>query len=96
MLNNFKILTVKNITETSFTIDAIVNGEEASVKFERDDLIEKPLAYDEPWVYSFESINSPDGNVYSINATYFGDPSTNLEFDEVDTDSLEEIEPINK
>ena len=59
-------------------------------------MIEKPLAYDEPWVYSFESINSPDGNVYSINANYFGDPRTNLEFDEVDTDSLEQINKINE
>jgi len=96
MLNNFKILKVKNITETSFTIDAIVEGERVSVEFKRSDLIEEPLAYDEPWVYSFESINSPDGNVYSINATYFGNPRTNLEFDEVDTDSLEQINKINE
>ena len=96
MLDNFKILKVKNITETSFTIDAIVEGEIVSVEFKRSDLIEKPLAYDEPWVYSFESINSPDGNVYSINANYFGNPRTNLEFDEVDTDSLEQINKINE
>ena len=96
MLDNFKILKVKNISETSFTIDAIVEGERVSVEFKRSDLIEKPLAYDEPWVYSFESINSPDGNVYSINANYFGDPRTNLEFDEVDTDSLEQINKINE
>ena len=96
MLNNFKILKVKNITETSFTIDAIVEGEGVSVEFKRGDLIEEPLAYEEPWVYSFESINSPDGNVYSINATYFGNPRTNLEFDEVDTDSLEQINKINE
>ena len=96
MLDNFKILKVKNISETSFTIDAIVEGERVSVEFKRSDLIEKPLAYDEPWVYSFESINSPDGNVYSINANYFGNPRTNLEFDEVDTDSLEQINKINE
>ena len=96
MLDNFKILKVKNISETSFTIDSIVEGERVSVEFKRSDLIEKPLAYDEPWVYSFESINSPDGNVYSINANYFGDPRTNLEFDEVDTDSLEQINKINE
>ena len=96
MLDNFKILKVKNISETNFTIDAIVEGERVSVEFKRSDLIEKPLAYDEPWVYSFESINSPDGNVYSINANYFGNPRTNLEFDEVDTDSLEQINKINE
>ena len=96
MLDNFKILKVKNISETSFTIDSIVEGERVSVEFKRSDLIEKPLAYDEPWVYSFESINSPDGNVYSINANYFGNPRTNLEFDEVDTDSLEQINKINE
>jgi hypothetical protein len=79
-----QIIDVKQARESVIILDVYLNGSVVPVTFERDDLIEKPLAYDESWVYSFVSLDAPDGKEYTINASYLGHPDTDLDFQEID------------
>lgn len=89
--NNGDIIGVKKANESYLILSVMLYGKVVDIEFERDDLIEEPMAYDEPWVYSFVSVNSPDGHKYVVTASYFGHPDSNLDFAEVDSDSIEMI-----
>jgi hypothetical protein len=84
-----KIVKVNSASENYINLSVILNGQTVEIEFDKDDLLDTPLAYDEPWVYSFNSINAPDGNNYRIIATYYGHPETDLEFDEIDDTRIE-------
>jgi hypothetical protein len=84
-----QIMDVKQARESEIILDVYLNGSVVPVTFERDDLIEKPLAYDESWVYSFVSLDAPDGKEYTIRASYFGHPDTDLDFDEINDTHVE-------
>ena len=84
-----QIMGVKQARESEIILDVFLNGSVVPVTFERDDLIEQPLAYDESWVYSFVSLDAPDGKEYRISASYFGHPDTDLDFDEINDTHVE-------
>ena len=84
-----QIMGVKQARESVIILDVYLNGSVVPVTFERDDLIEQPLAYDESWVYSFVSLDAPDGKEYTINASYLGHPDTDLDFQEIDSTHVE-------
>jgi hypothetical protein len=84
-----QIIDVKQARESVIILDVYLNGSVVPVTFERDDLIEQPLAYDESWVYSFVSLDAPDGKEYTINASYLGHPDTDLDFQEIDSTHVE-------
>jgi len=84
-----QIMDVKQARESEIILDVYLNGSVVAVTFERDDLIEKPLAYDESWVYSFVSLDAPDGKEYTFNASYFGHPDTDLDFEEINDTHVE-------
>ena len=79
-----KILKILKPDEHYITISTVINGEEVTMEFEQRGLLDKPMSYDEPWVYEFVSLNSPDGQEYSITASYFGHPNYNMDFDEIE------------
>ena len=84
-----QIMSVKQARESEIILDVFLNGSVVPVTFERDDLIEKPLAYDESWVYSFVSLDAPDGKEYTITANYLGHPDTDLDFQDIDSTHVE-------
>lgn len=84
-----QIMGIKQARESEIILDVFMNGSVIPVTFERDDLIEQPLAYDEAWVYSFVSLDAPDGKEYKITASYLGHPDTDLDFQEVDSTHVE-------
>lgn len=84
-----QIMDVKQARESEIILDVYLNGSVVPVTFERDDLIEKPLAYDESWVYSFVSLDAPDGKEYTVNASYSGHPDTDLDFEEINDTHVE-------
>jgi hypothetical protein len=84
-----QIMSIKQARESEIILDVFLNGSVVPVTFERDDLIEQPLAYDESWVYSFVSLDAPDGKQYTINASYLGHPDTDLDFQEIDSTHVE-------
>lgn len=84
-----QIMGVKQARESEIILDVFLNGSVVPVTFERDDLIEQPLAYDESWVYSFVSLDAPDGKEYTITASYLGHPDTDLDFQDIDNTHVE-------
>jgi hypothetical protein len=56
-----------------------INGEVKEVLFSNNDtLLEKPEAYDEPWIYQFTS-DVVEGKVYGVDVDFEGHPLSNLE-----------------
>ena len=45
-----------------------------------EDLV-KPMSYDEPWVYKFETEPLSNNKIYNVAVDFYGNPTTNLELD---------------
>jgi len=87
-----KILKARHIGNYEALVTVMLNGNEVNIKFESTgELIEKPLAYDEPWLYAFNSVNAPDGKQYTINVEFYGDPNTHLELSGISDDTIQEL-----
>lgn len=43
------------------------------------EVLEKPMDYDEPWIYSFDTEPLENGKQYYIEVAFYGNPATNLE-----------------
>jgi hypothetical protein len=79
----------------SVTIKFDVNGERFVSNFvNTGELLVKPLAYDESWVYAFESDVLPNGKTYSVAVGYFGHPETNFELEGYADGSVPDIEEV--
>jgi hypothetical protein len=57
------------------------------------EILEKPMAYDEPWIYSYETDVLSNGKQYGVSVEYFGHPQTNLDLVGFDSE-IPEIEEI--
>ena len=58
------------------------------------EVLTKPLAYDEPWIYAFETEVLENGKEYGIAVAYFGHPDTNFELDGYADGEVPEIEEV--
>ena len=75
-----KIIDTKFLDEKLAIIKVSLDDNEIDIKFENTgEYVDKPLAYDEPWIYTYESVNSPDEKTYVIGVEFLGHPETNLE-----------------
>lgn len=45
------------------------------------EVLEKPMAYDEPWVYNFQTEPCSNNKVYGVSVAFYGNPTSNLELD---------------
>jgi len=79
----------------SVTIKFDINGERFVSNFvNTGELLVKPEAYDESWVYAFESEVLSNGKSYSVAVAFFGHPDTNLEVEEYADGSVPDIEEV--
>jgi len=89
---NGKIINTKFLDKNIAIVKVNLGDSEIDLKFENTgEYIDKPLAYDEPWVYNYESIDSPDGKTYVLGVEFYGNPDTNLELSDISSDYIEEI-----
>jgi hypothetical protein len=79
----------------SVTIKFDINGERFVSNFvNTGELLVKPEAYDESWVYAFESDILSNGKSYSVSVAYFGHPDTNFELEGYVDGSVPDIEEV--
>ena len=76
----------------TFDIDGVrFNG----VNFDNSgEIIEKPQAYDEPYVFVYQTDILDNGKQYTINVSKFGNPDTNLEVDGFTDGNKPEIQEV--
>jgi hypothetical protein len=73
-----KIINTKYLDDKVAIVTVDLNGNQVDMKFENTgEVITKPLAYDEPWVFLYQSIM--DDKEYTIGVELLGHPDTNLE-----------------
>jgi hypothetical protein len=86
-----RVMGTKFLDDKLAILTISIGDSEKDVKFENtNDLIEKSNAYDEPWVYKYES-KSEDGKTYSIGVEFLGHPDTHLEVVGVHNDYAEVV-----
>ena len=86
-----EVISLLKSSDSYITLKVMLNGAPAQIEFERDELIERGEAYDEPWTYLFTSTDAPNGKKYSVGCSLFGHPDTNFEFSEVEDSFIEEV-----
>lgn len=87
-----KIVNTDKLTNNDATLTVMLGGDPVTMNFDNTgNLTEKPMAYDEPWIYQFDSVDAPDGNTYSIGVEMYGHPETHLEVDKVSDDYIEKV-----
>lgn len=85
-----RIISTKFLDNDHAILVVMLGGEEVDMKFENtDEVLVKPEAYDEPWVYDYKSVKSPDGKEYSIGVEFFGHPETHLEIAGIDGEYIQ-------
>jgi hypothetical protein len=85
-----QIVNVDKISDKVVFATIHLGGEDRMMKFvNSDELLEKPMDYDEPWVYAYDSVDSPDGKDYYIAVGMFGNPQTHLDGEHVTDDVIE-------
>jgi hypothetical protein len=86
-----KIIETKFVDSNIAIIKVALNDKEVDIKFENTgEYVDKPLAYDEPWVYTYESVKSPDDKTYTVGVEFFGHPEQNLDLSGITDDYIEE------
>lgn len=86
-----RVIATKFLDDKLAILTISVGDSEKDVKFENtDEIVQKANAYDEPWVYKYES-KSEDGKTYSIGVEFLGHPDTHLEVVGVHDDYAEVV-----
>jgi len=77
------------------TIAFEINGEMVTSNFiNTGEVLTKPLAYNESWVFAFESDLMPNGKTYGTAVAFFGHPQTNLDLEGYADGDIPEIEEV--
>lgn len=58
------------------------------------EVLEKPRAYDEPWIYDFRTEPCSNNKIYGVSVAFYGNPTSNLELDGFADGEVPEIEEI--
>src|SRR5690606_34233028 len=62
-----KVIDTRYLTNKEAVLRVSLEGKEVDIKFENtDEYVDKPIAYDEPWVYTYKSLDAPDGKTYTV------------------------------
>lgn len=86
-----KIIDTKYLDDKVAIVTVGLDDNEVDMKFENTgEYTDKPAAYDEPWVYIYESVNSPDEIVYTVGVEFYGHPETNLDISGITDDYIQE------
>ena len=86
-----KIIDTKFLDSKTAIITVGLDDNEVDMKFENTgEYTDKPLAYDEPWVYIYESVDSPDEKTYTVGVEFFGHPDQNLDLSGITDSYIEE------
>jgi hypothetical protein len=90
--SNGKIIKTKYLDDSRAILKVSFEDGNKDIVFNKtDEVLVKPEAYDEPWVYAYESVDSPDGKTYRVGVEFFGNPETNLELSDIHDDYIESV-----
>jgi hypothetical protein len=82
-----------DLTTISFISNDNISDDSVDITFDVDkvrfvesfvntgEVLSKPMSYDEPWVYSFETKPLSNGKRYGVGISFYGNPQTNLNLD---------------
>jgi hypothetical protein len=74
-----RVIGTKFLDDKLAILTISIGDSEKDIKFENtNEIIEKAKAYDEPWIYKYES-KTEDGKTYSVGVEFLGHPDTHLE-----------------
>lgn len=86
-----KIMNTKFLDDKVAILTVALDDNEVDMKFENTgEYNDKPMAYDEPWVYHYDSVDSPDGKEYTVGVEFYGHPETNLDLSGIEDDYIQE------
>jgi len=90
-INHGSMSNINNEIEITFD----VNGIRFVANFiNTGEILEKPIDYNEPWVYQYETKPLSNNKKYKLGVSFYGHPKTNLTFSDFDGKEIPEIKEI--
>jgi len=84
-----KIIDTKFLDDKTAIITVALNDAEIDLKFENTGDKVNGEELDGPLKFTYESVNSPDNNTYTVNVEFFGDEEAGFKLDGINDDYIE-------
>ena len=90
--SNGRIVNTKYLDGSRAIITVSLGDNEIDLSFTKtDELVSEPTSIGEPWVYTYESTDSPDSKTYKVGVKFFGDPEGGMEVAGVNDEYIDNI-----
>jgi len=82
-----EVTPITYINSDKFTNDdVVITFDVGDVRFvetftNTDEVLEKPMAYNEPWIYDFRTEPLSNNKIYGVSVAFYGNPTTDLVLD---------------